>query len=236
MVQQGAQVLVVDDDLATCRLVEWLLVKHGYSVKTLTDPQKVMEQVRRRTPDLALLDVRMPRVDGLTVMRQLRREYEHMPIVMLTASAQVHDRVAGLESGADDYIVKPFDPTELVVRVRAVLRRARRTQATLEASNLIVAKGGLRLDMRYLTASTSDGEVVRFTPVEARILYKLMTVPNRPVSPEELRACTVGKPSGGTNEVAVHIHNIRRKLGDRKHRCIATVPGGKYTFCLPPAG
>ena len=231
MTQQEAHILVVDDDPLTCRLIEYLLGSQDYEVKTTTDPQEAQRLIQRRMPDLVLLDVQLPKLDGLALMRRLKHEHQGLPIVMVTAKAEMRDRLAGLEGGADDYVVKPFEPAELLARVKAVLRRSKRV--LVASTEQVLTEHGIKLDMQGLTVTTPEGEAVRLTPTEARILHKLMLNRNRVVSREELTEYAVGEGADTSgNHIDVYIGRLRRKLGDGAEapRYIATVRGGGYRF------
>ena len=129
MAQQDIQILVVDDDPLSCRLMEVLLAAQGYGVVTATEPELALAHLQSQAPNLALLDVQLPGVDGLTLLHEMKRRNPQLSVIMVTARAEMADRLAGLEAGADDYITKPFEPAELLVRVKANLRRSRRTAA-----------------------------------------------------------------------------------------------------------
>lgn len=236
MSNQAAHVLAVDDDPLTCRLIEFLLRSHGYDVATTGDPQVALGQIERRTPDLVLLDVQLPRVDGFTLMRRLKTEYAGVPVIMLTARAEMADRLTGLEAGADDYVTKPFEPAELLARVKAVLRRSQRQNAA-EPDGLL-ERGGLRLDVRGLTVTLPDGRCIALTPTEARILHRLMSVPDRVVSREDLTNFASGFIADtSNNQIDVYVGRIRRKLGDEasEPRYIRTVRGSGYRFIATEA-
>lgn len=228
---QGALVLAVDDDALTCRLIEFLLRGQGYNVVTTPDPLAAAHLMERRTPDLVLLDVQLPHVDGFTLMRRFKVQYEDVPVIMLTARAEMRDRLTGLESGADDYITKPFEPAELLARVKAVLRRARR-RAAPHAPDGVVA-GELKLDVQGLSVTLPDGRAVALTPTETRILHRLMVTPNHVVSRDDLTNYASGYVADTTNnQIDVYVGRLRRKLGDdpTSPRFIRTVRGSGYAF------
>ncbi|MBA2363924.1 MAG: response regulator transcription factor [Chloroflexia bacterium] len=231
MTQQGAFVLVVDDDPLMCRLVEVLLETQGHSVVTAGDYESAMAAIRARIPDLILLDVQLPSIDGFTIMRQLKRLYDAVPIIMLTARAEMQDRLMGLETGADDYVVKPFEPAELLARVKAVLRRSKKHLTY--ATDLVVERGGLRLDVPGMTVTNSTGQSALLTPTETRILHRLMSRPDYVISREELTSFAIGAGADTTtNHIDVYIGRIRKKIGDdtNKPRHILTVRGSGYKF------
>lgn len=234
MTQQGAVVLTVDDDALTCRMIQFLLQSEGYHVRIANDPQAALSLMEQEVPDLVLLDVQLPRADGFTVMRHLKKRYQHLPVIMLTARAEMTDRLTGLEAGADDYVVKPFEPAELLARVKAVLRRSNRQLAA--AMDSTVEENGIRLDVHALTACMPDGATVLLTPMEMRILHRLMANPNHVISREALTAFAIRyADDASNNRMDVYIGRIRRKLGDdpAEPRYILTVRGSGYKFLAP---
>ncbi len=229
-----AEVVALDDDPTTCRLIETLLTNDGFSVRCFTDPQEAMQELQRKLPDLLLLDLLLPRTDGLALMRRLKAVYDHLPIILVTGRAELSDRVAGLEDGADDYITKPFEPSELTARVRAVLRRSSSPPSDGSSRGAVLTAGNVRLDMYNLTATTFAGYTADLTPTEARILYKLMSEPNSVVSREALRIHAIGRAVSSSKEIDVHISRIRAKLHSHSSpRCVVTVRGGGYMFRDP---
>ncbi len=231
MTQQGAVVLVVDDDVLMCRLVEVLLETQGHSVVTAGDYDAAMAAIRTRVPDLILLDVQLPSIDGFTMMRQLKRQYDAVPIIMLTARAEMQDRLMGLETGADDYVVKPFEPAELLARVKAVLRRSKKHLTY--ATDLLIERGGLRLDVPGMTVTNEAGQSALLTPTETRILHRMMSRAGYVISREELTSFAIGAGADTTtNHIDVYIGRIRKKIGDdpNKPRHILTVRGSGYKF------
>ncbi len=231
MTQQGALVLVVDDDPLMCRLVEVLLETQGHSVVTAGHYEAAMTAIRVRVPDLILLDVQLPSIDGFTIMRQLKRQYDAVPIIMLTARAEMQDRLLGLDTGADDYVVKPFEPAELLARVKAVLRRSKKHLTY--ATDLVVERGGLRLDVPGMTVTTPAGQSALLTPTETRIMHRLMSRPDYVISREELTTFAIGAGADTTtNHIDVYIGRIRKKIADdpNKPRYILTIRGSGYKF------
>ncbi len=226
--------LVVDDDPLMCRLVEVLLQSQGHTAITAGSYEAAVSQIQRQLPDLVLLDVQLPRIDGFTAMRQLKRQYENLPVIMLTARADMQDRLTGLETGADDYVVKPFEPAELLARVKAVLRRSQRSIAA--SMEMIIEENGLRLDVRSTTVTLPDGQVVLLTPTETRVLHRLMSRANHIVSREELINFAIGSGADNTtNQIDVYVGRIRRKIGDDPNNpiYIVTVRGSGYKFLSP---
>jgi len=218
-------ILVVDDEPQIVRLVRAYLEQAGFRVVTAPDGQEALHVARHEKPDLVVLDVLMPRMDGLEFTRHIRRERD-VPIIMLTARAEETDRIVGLELGADDYVTKPFSPREVVARVRAVLRRLGATQ---EPSQVLRA-GPITLDRTAHTVMVSD-RPVDLTPTEFSILETLMTTSGRVFSRGELLEAVQGIAfEAYERTVDVHVKNLRRKLEpDPAHpRYILTVRGVGY--------
>jgi DNA-binding response OmpR family regulator len=218
-------VLVVDDEPQIVRLVRAYLEEAGFRVVTASDGQEALYVARHEKPDLVVLDILMPRMDGLEFTRRIRSE-RNVPIIMLTARADETDRIVGLEMGADDYVTKPFSPREIVARVRAVLRRA---QAQPELPPVLHV-GSLVLD-RTTHRVTVSGRPVDLTPTEFGILEVLMTTPGRVFSRAELLETVQGIAfEAYERTVDVHIKNLRRKVEpDPAHpRYVLTVRGVGY--------
>lgn len=220
-------ILVVDDDKKIVDLVSLYLKRDGYAVLAAYDGQEALVLARRKQPDLIVLDLLLPEIDGTDVCRLLRAESQ-VPIIMLTARSTDTDKLLGLDLGADDYMTKPFNPRELVARIRAVLRRAAPEEAPPE-------------DLHYgdLAISFVSHEVflrgvsVNLTPTEFRLLEALVREPGRAFSRAELLDRAFGFDYEGVERtVDVHIMNLRRKIEpDPAHpRFIATVPGLGYRF------
>lgn len=219
------KILVVDDEQRIVRLVRSYLEQAGYAVVEANDGQTALIQARRERPDLVVLDLGLPGIDGLEVARILRRERD-TPIIMLTARVEDTDKIVGLELGADDYVTKPFNPRELVARVRAVLRRATGGAPAAE----ILRVGGLELDIEGHRA-TLDGRTLDLTPTEFELLAVLMRNPGRAFTRLELLDRVQGEAfEGYERTIDAHIKNLRAKLGDdpRHPRYIQTVFGVGY--------
>ena len=225
-------ILVVEDEPQIAALVRDYLEHAGFAVLAAADGAAALATFRARRPDALVLDLGLPRVDGLDVVRAIRRD-STVPIVILTARGDETDRVTGLELGADDYVVKPFSPKELVARVRAVLRRA----DSKPMSDERIAAGDLELDLarRRVTAA---GRVVRLTPTEFELLATLAREPGRVWTRSQLLDAVHGF-SLETYERAIdgHIRNLRRKLepGDPAGapRYVRTVHGVGYALAEP---
>lgn len=221
-------VLIVEDDRNTSSLVAAYLEREGFATLAVFDGRKALEVARRHPPGFVILDVMLPGADGWEVCRELRK-FSDVPILMLTAREEEIDRVLGLSLGADDYVVKPFSPRELVERVKAILRRAR--QVSAQRGGLLV-HGGLALDPDKHRVAL-DGRPVEVTAAEYKLLHSLMSAPGRVFSREEL----LGRiyPHGETvidRVVDVHIGKLRQKIGDDPEapRYIRTVRGFGYRF------
>lgn len=200
-------ILVVDDKASLRTMVEAYLAQEGYRVVTAADGRTALYVARQEKPDLILLDVMMPEMDGFDFIKSHKQERD-TPIILLTARLEEVDKVVGLELGADDYITKPFSMRELVARVRAVLRRVEKQAAP--AQELTV--GGLRLD-RGSRLVWVDGESVTLTPSEFDILALLMGSPGRVFSRESILDNLQGVfVAGSERSVDVHIRNLRRKV------------------------
>ena len=220
-------ILVVDDDKKIVDLVSLYLKRDGYSVLAAYDGQEALDIARRKQPDLIVLDLLLPELDGTDVCRLLRAE-SHVPIIMLTARSTDEDKLLGLDIGADDYLTKPFNPRELVARIRAVLRRATPDEEPVE-------------DVRFgdLTVSFVRHEVflqgrpVSLTPTEFRLLETLVKNPGRAFSRADLLDRAFGYDYDGVERtVDVHIMNLRRKIEPEpgRPRYVTTVPGVGYRF------
>jgi two-component system response regulator MprA len=210
----GAGILVVDDDASIRRMLDRTLAAEGHRVEVAADGGEALAAVERSAPDLVVLDVRMPGVDGLAVCRRIRARGLATPVLMLTARDAVLDRVAGLDAGADDYLVKPFATEELLARVRALLRRGREPVEVL-------AHGDLTLEVDTRTVRRGQ-RVLTLTEREADLLELLLRHDGRVVAREHAVAQVWGGVAT-SNVVDRYISNLRRKLGDPP--LISTVRG-----------
>jgi len=224
-------VLVVDDDAGIRQVLRLYLERDGHRVTDAADGTAALTLVAERRFDLVLLDIMLPGVDGFEVCRRLR-EIGDTPIIVLTARSGDSDKVIGLDLGADDYVIKPFSPRELMARVRAQLRR-RRGPATLEP---VLAADGLQLDPNAVRVDL-DGHEVGLTASEFRLLHALMRNPARVLSRDELIDALHGEDDPGIVDrtVDVHLGRLRRKLGDSaaRPRFIGTVRSVGYRFAQP---
>ncbi len=220
----GKRVLVVDDDAKTVELVKLYLRRDGYRVLTAYDGVEALRLAQEGHPDLVVLDLMLPRIDGLEVCRTLRGQSD-VPIIMLTARTTDEDKLAGLDLGADDYVTKPFSPKELAARVRAILRRLPGERGPDE-----IKHGELIVDFVKHQASLA-GRPLNLTMVEFRLLGVLVKEPGRVFSRAQLIEKALGYDFEGFDRtIDVHILNLRRKLEpDPRHpRYIKTVYGAGY--------
>lgn len=223
------EILVADDDLASVKLTSFLLEDAGYRVIKAYDATGVLQAVEQRSPDLVLLDVGMPKVSGFDICRQIRRMSD-VPIIFVTGSGQLQDRVTGLQIGGDDYLVKPFEPAELLARVEAVLRR-RNSDMVNPVTR--ISQGPLTLDPIEHTVLFEDGRSVVLTPIEFRLLYYLMQNSGRVLSPSQILSKVWGYDyEGESNLVAVYVRRLRAKIepDGESPRHIITVRNLGYKF------
>lgn len=223
--------LLVDDETAITANLAPFLERAGFQVSTAQDGVQAIEQIKRIQPDLVILDVLMPRMDGRQVLRQLRQNGNWTPIILLTQVGEASERAMALEEGADDYINKPFDPRELVARIRSVLRRARPGQPPLAAAWKLVC-GSLMFDRRARRVFV-EGRELTLTPKAIALLEYLMTHPDELITRERLLETVWGWDYPvGTRTVDTRIAELRRELGDdaATPTYIETVPGEGYRF------
>ncbi len=223
-----AKILVVDDDKKIVELVTLYLKKDGYHVLTAYDGQQAIELARRKQPDLVVLDLMLPQVDGMDVCRILRAE-SPLPIIMLTGRSTDDDKLEGLDLGADDYVTKPFNPRELLARIRAVLRR---TAGKEESGPTEVCFGDMVMDFVRHEVRANE-QVVNLTPTEFRLLETLVKEPGRAFSRLDLLEQAFGYDYEGLERtIDVHIMNLRKKIEPEPGhpRYVVTVPGLGYRF------
>ncbi|MGI8858218.1 MAG: response regulator transcription factor [Thermomicrobiales bacterium] len=207
----STHILLVDDDAMVSKLLTFLLSDAGYTVSTLADPRQVGEFLRQNAVDLVLLDIMLPHIDGYALATETRREHPDIPIVFLTGRAMVSDKVEGFGHGADDYVAKPFEPTELLARVQAVLRRYRRADRNVHGS--VIKVGATSLDIGELRFSAPDRRSVLLTPTEMKILECLMRNANAAITREALIERTWGYDCDDFgNRVDVYIRRLRAKI------------------------
>ena len=225
------RILVVDDDKDIVRLVRAYLEKAGYDVFSAYDGETAIHTLRREKPDLLVLDLMLPDRDGWDITRLIRTDPQLLatPIIMLTARVEDTDKIIGLEIGADDYITKPFNPREVVARVRALLRRS---QLESGAAAQVLQVGGLLLDIGRRELSV-DGQAADLTPTEFELLHVLMETPGYVFTRGELLEKGLGYAYVGMGRALdSHIKNLRRKIepDPRKPSYIQTIYGVGYKF------
>lgn len=225
------KILIVDDDENIANLISLYLTKECYETRIEHDVQSALDAFKEYAPNLILLDIMLPGLDGYEVCREIRRESK-VPIIMLSAKTEVFDKVLGLELGADDYIIKPFDSKELVARVKAVLRRYTEAPAPVEKK-----PDEKRVEYKDLIINLSNYEViykgkpVEMTPREIELLYFLASSPNQVFTREQLLDHIWGyEYAGDTRTVDVHIKRIREKIADTDQWSIGTVWSVGYRF------
>ena len=221
-------VLIVEDDKNIAELLQMYLEKEGYAVTLATDGGQGLDKFRAINPDLVLLDVMMPVMDGWAVCRAIRATSQ-VPIIMLTAKSEVDDKVTGLKSGADDYITKPFEMKEVLARVEAVLRRSDRSAGEAAVRKLSFDKLTIDMDAFELTV---DGKKVDTPPKEMDLLFYLASSPNRVYTRNQLLDEVWGFDYfGDSRTVDVHVKRLREKLeGVSEKWCLKTVWGVGYKF------
>jgi DNA-binding response OmpR family regulator len=223
------KILVVDDDRVLADVVAFTLRREGYQVVQAHDGDAALRRWADEEPDLIVLDVNLPRLDGFKVCQRIR-EQSDTPIILLTVRGEEDDIVKGLEFGADDYIPKPFSPRQLVARVQAILRRVGRTQAPT-----IQKKGDLTLDLNRREVHTSQGEAIPLTPLEGRLLNYLMLNAGHVVTTNAIIDHMWGPEGGDRDMLRQVVHRLRSKI-EPDLSCptyIETVPGVGYGFTLP---
>lgn len=227
------KILIVDDDNNIAELISLYLIKECYDTRIVNDGEEALQQFREYQPDLILLDLMLPGIDGYEVCREVRKT-SLTPIIMLSAKGEIFDKVLGLELGADDYMIKPFDSKELVARVKAVLRR---TVAVSEKKTEIPKQSGDYVEYEDLIINQSNYSVlyrggnIDMPPKELELFYFLASHPNQVFTREQLLDHIWGyEYIGDTRTVDVHIKRLREKLPPHEGWCLATVWGIGYKF------
>jgi DNA-binding response OmpR family regulator len=220
------KILIVEDDLSLADVLSFTLRRAGFSVVTAHDGLSALEVWRETTPDLVLLDLNLPKLDGISVCRQIRAQSD-TPIIMLTVRSSDEDVVQGLEMGADDYVVKPFSPSQLLARMRAVLRRS---DAIAKPSVLTAAR--LSLDRSRNEVERAGHPAVRLTPLEVRLLETLMLNAGHVLSAEALIDAVWGVEGGDRGMLKQLVYRLRSKIEPDPSRpvYIETVPGIGYAL------
>ena len=231
--QQKQKILVVDDEASIRRILETRLAMMGYEVITAADGQEAIETYQNQQPDLIILDIMMPKMDGYGVCQALRKESD-VPIIMLTALADVADRITGLELGADDYMVKPFSPKELESRIRCILRRAKKNSTSTIPTSGVLQVEALSIDTNKRQVY-KNSERIPLTHMEFSLLELLISRPGEPISRREILEKVWGYTPDShvdTRVVDVHMSRLRHKLQEdpSQPELIHTVRGAGYAF------
>ncbi|HHT47753.1 MAG TPA: response regulator transcription factor [Firmicutes bacterium] len=209
------RILIIEDEPNIIELVSYNLEKEGWLVSKALTGEDGWEKIQAEHPDIILLDLMLPGIDGMEICRRTRQNKltRHIPIIILTAKAEEADRVLGLESGADDYVTKPFSPRELIARIRAVLRRADKSFSEAEEKETMVL-GPIKMDLRQHKVLVNNNEI-ELTPKEFDLLHLLMSHPGRAFSREYLLENLWGYEFfGDTRTVDVHVRRLRQKIED----------------------
>ncbi len=227
------KILVVDDEASIRRILETRLTMIGYDVVTAVNGAEALDIFRRQAPDLVILDVMIPKLDGFGVCQALRKE-SSVPIIMLTALTDVADRITGLELGADDYMVKPFSPKELESRIRCILRRVEKTSTKSISSNGVIQVGELLIDLNKRQVYKGNSRI-RLTSMEFSLLELLISCSGEAISRTEILAKVWGYTPErfvDTRLVDVHMSRLREKLQEDPNQTelILTVRGKGYSF------
>ncbi len=224
------KVLVIDDDRSLADLIAFALRREGYEVSLAFDGEIALQQWRSQRPDIIVLDLNLPKVDGFTICRRIRAE-EDTPIIMLTVRDDEDDIVRGLELGADDYMLKPFSPRQLAARMQAVLRRAGKSPAPVT-----LQVGGLALDRSRRELSIDKGKTVYLTPLENRLLHYLMSNAGHILTTEALIGQIWGADGGDRDMLRQLVRRLRRKIEPDPAQpiYIETLPGHGYGLIAPP--
>lgn len=213
------RLLLVEDDVALGEGIHQALTREGYTVDWVKDGASALHALLSEVFDLAILDLGLPRLDGLAVLRRLRESGSALPVLILTARDATEDRIAGLDAGADDYLIKPFDLSELKARLRALLRRS------AGRARVMIEHAGIRLDPTTQQV-TYKAEPVALTPKEYQLLYELLSPPGRVMTRERLMQLLYGwNEEAESNTLEVHIHHLRKKFSSE---LIRTVRGVGY--------
>ena len=229
------KILIVDDDNNIAELISLYMTKECFETKIVNDGEAALEAVEEFAPNLILLDLMLPGIDGYQVCREVRAK-NSVPIIMLSAKGEVFDKVLGLELGADDYMEKPFDTKELVARVKAVLRRYKTVAAPVE-KEVEPAKKDKKVEYPDLTVNITTysviymGKKVEMPPKELELLYFLAATPNHVFTREQLLDQIWGyEYVGDTRTVDVHIKRLREKIRDHEKWALSTIWGVGYKF------
>ena len=224
------KILVVDDDLNICELLKIYLENEGYTVFVANDGQAAVDTFTAKSPDLVLLDIMLPKMDGWQVCREIRKT-SGVPIIMLTAKGETFDKVLGLELGADDYVTKPFDAKEVMARIKAVLRRSKGESENTANEKKVVVYDKLEINIENYELKV-DGKVIDTPPKELELIYHFASNPNRVYTRDQLLDEVWGFDYyGDSRTVDVHVKRLREKLeGVSDKWSLKTVWGVGYKF------
>lgn len=224
------KILVVDDDLNICELLKLYLENEGYTAYVANDGQAAVDMFNEKSPNLVLLDIMLPKMDGWQVCREIRKT-SSVPIIMLTAKGETFDKVLGLELGADDYVTKPFDSKEVMARIKAVLRRAKGESENSASEKKIVKYDKLEINIENYELKV-DGKVIDTPPKELELIYHFASNPNRVYTRDQLLDEVWGFDYyGDSRTVDVHVKRLREKLeGVSDKWSLKTVWGVGYKF------
>lgn len=224
------KILVVDDEKNICELLRLYLEKEGYTVVTAYDGEEAVETFKKENPDLMILDIMLPKMDGWQVCREIRKT-SNVPIIMLTAKGETFDKVLGLELGADDYVVKPFDTKEVMARVKAVLRRTNGESENASKEKKVVVYDKLEINITNYELIV-DGVQIDTPPKELELIYHFASNPNRVFTRDQLLDEVWGFDYyGDSRTVDVHVKRLREKLeGVSEKWALKTVWGVGYKF------
>ncbi|MGB1252186.1 MAG: response regulator transcription factor [Candidatus Promineifilaceae bacterium] len=226
------EILVVDDEAAVREVVSLYLKREGYSVRQASNGRDALTSIRTQMPDLVVLDLMLPEVDGLEIMRQIRANPAlDIPVIMLTARSQEVDRIYGFELGADDYVTKPFSPIELVARVKAILRRSRNSNKAEDSAESPLDFPNLHIDPGARVVK-AHGVICDLTATEFNLLWYLANRPRQVFSRAQLLDSVWGTEFVDPSTVTVHIRRLREKLEENpsKPNWLLTVWGVGYKF------
>ncbi|MFK0525065.1 response regulator transcription factor [Paenibacillus illinoisensis] len=230
------KVLVVDDESSIVSAIAYALRREGYEVETANDGEEALVKVASFHPQVMILDVMMPRLDGYGVCRRLE-DREDIGIILLTVKNDIVDKIVGLEMGADDYMTKPFEIRELLARVKALMRRVEKSSPPPdEQKNQAIVNGNLRIHVAHRTVTVKE-ERLDLTPKEFDLLTILMSNPERVYTRDDLLDRVWGMEyAGGTRTVDIHIQRLRKKIGDTDQQKLQTVYGIGYKASAPEPG
>lgn len=223
------KILIIDDDEKLCRLLNAYLKENGFEVSCVNDGSGALKAITGESPDIIILDIMLPGKDGLEVLTEIRKEHT-LPVIMLTAKGEDTDRIVGLELGADDYLAKPFNPRELLARIKAVLRRGSRNNAM--SHNLLIKANGLTLNRPKQTVTVENKEI-ELSTTEFKILEVLMKNPNTVLTRDQLMTLARGRDFAAFDRsIDVHVSKLRTKLeaDPQTPKRIKTIWGSGYMF------